>query len=65
MHNSVLPIFLGGNLSPLLDISERNFFTGGGGGGVHVTQYTPPAYAPDLVLLQSLLIFRRSSLEQC
>ena len=42
MHNSVLPIFLGGNLSPLLDISERNFFTGGGGGGGARHQVHPP-----------------------
>ena len=33
---SFLPTYLGGTFSPLLDISERNFFPQVGGGGVHV-----------------------------
>ena len=48
MH-SFLPTYLGGTFSPLLDISERNIFpSGGGGGGVHVHPVHPlsPAYTP-------------------
>ena len=50
MH-SFLPTYLGGAFSPLLDISERNFFPrggGGGGGGLHVYPVHSPAYAPDI-----------------
>ena len=36
-----LPTYLGGTFSPLLDISERNFFPRWGG-GVHVHPLHPP-----------------------
>ena len=39
-----LPTYLGGTFSPLLYISERNFFPRWGG-GVHVH---PPVYAPGI-----------------
>ena len=35
-----LPTYLGGTFSPLLDISERNFFPGGG--GVRAPSASPP-----------------------
>ena len=41
MHIFVLPTYLGGTFSPLLDISERNIFPGGGR-GVHVHPVHPP-----------------------
>ena len=50
MHIFFLPTYLGGTFSPLLDISERNFFPrwgGGGGGRVQVHPVHPPAYAPE------------------
>ena len=40
--HSLLPTYLGGIFSPLLDISERNFFPRWGGGGCTCTQCTPP-----------------------
>ena len=46
--HSFLPTYLGGTFSPLLDISERNFFPGGR--GVHgAPSAPPPAYAPELL----------------
>ena len=42
----------GGTFSPLLDISERNFFSSLGGGGCTCTQCTSsPAYAPGVFSL--------------
>ena len=45
---SFLPTYLGGTFSPLLDISERNFFPQVGGGGGCMC--TPTAYAPEYLL---------------
>ena len=46
--HSFLPTYLGGTFFPLLDISERNFFSrwGGGGGVERASSASPSAYAP-------------------
>ena len=40
--HSFLPTYLGGTFSPLLNISERNFFSRWGGGGLNVHPVHPP-----------------------
>ena len=50
MH-SFLPAYLGGTFLSLLGVSERNLFSGGGGGGEGMCtciQCTHPAYAPEI-----------------
>ena len=49
MRILLLLIYVGGTFSPLLDISERNYFHRWGGGGLHVH---PPAYAPVVFISQ-------------
>ena len=51
MRILLLPIYLGGTFSPLLDISERNYLRRWeGGGGARAPSAPPfPAYAPALV----------------
>ena len=54
MH-SFLPTYLGGTFFPLLDVSERNFFSDGAGGGegglhVHPVQPLPCVRACDMTL---------------
>ena len=57
MH-SILPTHLGRTLFYLLDVSERNFFSQIGGGGVHVyAQYYRELSFYDLVLTSMQLDF--------
>ena len=56
-----LPAYLGGTFFPLFDVSERDFFSGGGGGWCTCTQCTPPCVraCSEIDIYLYIVVFQR------